>query len=204
MTSIVYTNTYSEPPFDKKEIARYARCGKLSEDVLTVIDECIKEARGSLAYRVCYCEYGVDIVGKTVDFGFATVTSEDLAKALWGCNTAVIFIATVGIGMDRLITKYSKISPIKALILQAIGAERAEALCDELTLELKNIYSNEGKELLPRFSPGYGDLPLEFQADIFKALAPEKRIGVSLNGSLLMSPTKSVSAIIGIKEQAKE
>ena len=56
-----------------------------------------------------------------------------------------------------------------------------------------------GKTLAARFSPGYGDLPLEFQREIFRALDVPRRIGVSLGSSCLMSPSKSVTAIVGIK-----
>ena len=85
-------------------------------------------------------------------------------------------------------------------MLQAIGAERIESLC--------NVFENElirqGHELGTRFSPGYGDLPLELQKDIFAALDCPKQIGVSLNDSMLMSPSKSVSAIIGLNGEASE
>ena len=46
----------------------------------------------------------------------------------------------------------------------------------------------------------YGDLPLEMQKDIFNVLDCSKRIGLTLNESLLMSPSKSVTAIIGISK----
>ena len=49
-----------------------------------------------------------------------------------------------------------------------------------------------------RFSPGYGDLPLDVQRPLFAALDVPRKIGVSLTDSLLMAPSKSVSAIIGI------
>ena len=53
-------------------------------------------------------------------------------------------------------------------------------------------------KLRQRFSPGYGDLPLQAQRAIFDALQCHKEIGLYLNESLLMSPTKSVTAIVGI------
>ena len=55
-------------------------------------------------------------------------------------------------------------------------------------------------DIKPRFSPGYGDVPLEIQKDIVMLLDCAKRIGVSLNDSLLMSPSKSVTAFIGLQE----
>ena len=96
--------------------------------------------------------------------------------------------------VDRLIAKYNRISPSKALIFQAIGAERAESLCDLFCDEMKEKYSTN-----PRYSPGYGDLPLDIQRDIFAVLDCPRKIGLTLNDSLLMSPSKSVTAIIGVK-----
>ena len=80
------------------------------------------------------------------------------------------------------------------MFFQAIGAERIESLCDAFCAEREA----EGLRLRPRFSPGYGDLPLELQRDLFRGLDCSRKIGLTLNESLLMSPSKSVTAIAGI------
>ena len=41
-----------------------------------------------------------------------------------------VILPPVGADIDRLIAKHSRLSPSRALMLQAIGAERIEALCD--------------------------------------------------------------------------
>ena len=82
--------------------------------------------------------------------------------------------------------------------MQAIGAERIEALCDAFCDKLKAEKSEKGLFLRPRFSAGYGDLSIELQRDIMRALDCGRKIGVTLNESLLMSPSKSVTAIVGI------
>ena len=61
----------------------------------------------------------------------------------------------------------------------------------------------EGRTCTPRFSPGYGDLPLETQRDVFRLLDCERKIGVWLNESLLMTPSKSVTAIFGLLGENK-
>ena len=108
--------------------------------------------------------------------------------------------AGAGLEIDRLIRRYTSLSPAKALFFQAIGAERIESLCDAFCEELKK----DGLQLRPRFSPGYGDLPMELQKDIFRVLDCPRKIGLALNESLLMSPSKSVTAIIGIGEGTEE
>ena len=74
--------------------------------------------------------------------------------------------------------------------MQALGAERVEALCDAFCAEF------EGAKM--RFSPGYGDLPLDTQRALFALLDCPRKLGLTLNESLLMSPSKSVTAIMGL------
>ena len=181
-------------PLNKKEVLRYMGASG-DEALYTLIDECMSEVEGGLSARACYDEYALKIENGTVDLGFCCVESRDLAKNLAGCKRAVVFAVTVGLGIDRLIKKYSLISPSKSLCIGAIGNERVEALCDLLCSELASKYG----KIRPRYSAGYGDLPLLMQKDIFNALSCTKNIGVSLGDSLLMTPEKSVTAIVGIE-----
>lgn len=197
MSLTVLTDFYSSLPIRKNEVLRYAGCKDADTQILKLIDECLGEVKNAISFRVCSCEFSVEVQGKICDFKTFRISSEKLAKNLSGCNKAVVFAATVGVGIDRLISKYSYISPSKALIFQAIGAERIETLCDAFCSDIEKKY---GVKTKPRFSPGYGDLPIETQKDIFSMLDCERKIGLTLNDTLLMSPTKSVTAIVGIEE----
>lgn len=195
MNTVTLTKTYAEPAFSEKEILRYAGCREADESVLSLMASCIREARNTLSYQVCYRDLPVLVDRDCCDFGLFHVRSKHLAHNLQGCQQAVLFAATVGLQLDRLIAKYGRLSPSKALMFQAIGAERIEALCNAFCAELAR---EKNGSLRPRFSPGYGDLPLSLQKQLFSVLECEKRIGLFLNDSLLMSPSKSVTAIVGI------
>lgn len=188
---MITTKIYSEPKVNRKEILRYAGCKDYSEqgDIGVLLEECLKEVLPRLCYKICYLELPLAITDETCDFGCMKVKSKDLVKNLSGCKKVILFAATIGVEIDRLIARYAHISPSKALMFQAIGAERIEALCDVFC---------EG--FRPRFSPGYGDLPLETQKIMFEVLNCNKSIGISLNDSLLMSPSKSVTAFVGKEE----
>ena len=203
MTSIVYTKSYSAPPIDRREALRYAGVRGNSPDASLMLDECIAECENILAFRLCYGEFPLTRVENFLDFGFGRVKSAKLAEHLSGCSSVIVVAATLGIGIDRLISKYSRLSQTKALILQGLGAERIEALLDLFSEEQEREKTKHGMAHTARFSAGYGDLPLELQREIFKALDCERNIGLTLNDSLLMSPTKSVTAIIGIKKDKK-
>ena len=194
MTYTVEKRSFHAPNVNIKEISRY---GGGSDE--RVILDCLGEAEGVLSYNVCFAELEISVNDGEVDLGFVRVESRDLAKNLGGCERAVIFASTVGIGMDRLIGKYNRLSPARAVVLQAIGSERVESLCDSFEDYLRERMGGEVK-LRPRYSPGYGDLPLSFQRDVFALLDCPRNIGVSLGESLLMTPEKSVTAIVGIKD----
>ena len=195
--SAVYVREYTAPPVDRREIMRYLRTDFTDAELERELSEALNEALPMLSYRLCYAEFALSMGQGEIDLGFARVGSRDLAKNLAGCTHVVVFAATLGLGLDRLIARYSSLSPVRALCLQAIGAERIESLCDSFCTDLR--YASFGGRVHARFSPGYGDLPLDFQREIFRALDPPRRIGLTLNESLLMSPTKSVSALVGIE-----
>lgn len=186
----------SAPPLNRDEVRRYARI--MGEDAVTeaLLDECIAEAAHVLSYKVCFSELSVQRAGEELTVGTIRTASSLLQKALFGCERALLFAATIGTPFDRLITRYSRLSPVKALLLQALGAERVEALCDVFMSQYERDHACS---LMRRVSPGYGDFPLGLQREIFSLLDCPRKLGLTLNDSLLMSPSKSVTAITGIK-----
>ena len=194
---MITVKEFSMPSVNVREVLRYSGCDKATPEVEKLLKECVDETQGIFCGKVVYAEFPAKKTEDGLDLGFARTNSRDLAKNLDGCEHAVVFCATVGHGIDRLIRKYSVVSPAKAVVFQGLGAERIEALCDLFCAELEA----NGLTTRPRFSPGYGDLPLEIQKDIFRALDCPKHIGATLNESLLISPTKSVSAVVGLKKR---
>ena len=199
MERMVYIKSYNSPKIDKNEILRYCK-SEADSATLSLIDSCIGEAEDKLSYGVCYAFSQIKVEGDVVDLGFCSVSSHSLARCLEGCSEIILFAATVGTGIDRLIHRYSSTSPSRAVIFQALGSERVEALCDAFCDEMKTAFAEEGSSLRPRFSPGYGDLSIEVQRDIFAFLNPTARLGITLNENCFMLPQKSVTAIIGVKK----
>ena len=198
MLTAISVRSYGAAEYNKKEICRYAGAALGNEDLELLIDECIGEINENALGRVCYREFDVAKKDGILDLGFVKTSSSDLAKNLDGCESIILFGATVGFDVDRLISKYSRVSPLKALVFEAIGAERVELLCDTFAREIAKEKHAIGKACRARFSPGYGDLPLEIQREIVSVLDCQRKIGLTLNSSLLMSPSKSVTAIIGV------
>lgn len=198
MNNIIFTEAYSAPAVCEREILRYAGCKSADIQTQKLLNDCLNEVKDKLSYKVCFCKLNACVNNDICDFTAFKVQSNKLSKNLIGCKEVIVFGATVGVGIDRLISKYSHISPAKALMLQAIGAERIEALCDTFCEDVKTRF-NTG--LKPRFSAGYGDLPLDTQKQIFNLLNCSKYIGLALNDSLIMSPSKSVTAFVGLCDE---
>lgn len=197
MNMTVIKKIYDAPPVNEREILRYAGCRDADDATLTLLRDALSEAEPQLSYQLCYAEFPVEIADEFCDLGSFCIKSSSFSKNLAGCKSTVIFAATVGIRLDRLISKYSRLAPARAVMLQAIGSERVEALCDVFCNELRDELS---VDIRPRFSPGYGDVSLDVQRDIFSALDISKNLSVYLTDSLLMSPSKSVTAFVGLKK----
>lgn len=132
------------------------------------------------------------------------IKSSNLSRNLRDCETAYLMAATLGIGPDRLIARASVSRMSRAVILQAAAAAMIEAWCDEVNQMIIGEAAEQGLYCRPRFSPGYGDFSLEYQKDFAQILRIQKEIGVSLTESLLMMPSKSVTAVIGLSPVKKE
>lgn len=178
---------------NETETARRLHTSKGFE--MVQIDECLTELKKVVNCKFvavrCQVKYLDD---NWLDIGFGEFRSETLVKNLQGCREAFIFAATLGHGVDRLLMQLSLVSPAKHFITDALASSMAESaanLADDLV---------KGEVLCrPRFSPGFGDLSLDVQPKILNLLNAPKFLGITTNMSHMMSPGKSVTAIMGIK-----
>lgn len=129
--------------------------------------------------------------------GKADIKSSDLSKNLSGCEKTVIFAATLGAAIDRLMARASVTDMANAACVNACAAAYLENYCDEVNERIKDEL-DDGFCLKPRFSPGYGDFQAAHQKDILDMLEAPKKIGLTVTDGCMLAPTKSVTALIGI------
>ena len=190
-----------EIPFDEKEILRYAMLPSFAPAPEELpLQECLKAAKGAAQCRAVWRRYPLKADGEGLDLGFARTDSKDLKRHLEGCGEILLFACTAGTETDRRIARAKLQSAAKGLLMHAIGAQQVEGGCDKLCRLLAEQFPD--RQLTDRYSPGYGDLPLEMQRDVMKALDCGRTVGITLSDSLLMTPSKSVTAIIGMKEKS--
>ena len=131
-------------------------------------------------------------------FAGMEVCSKGLARNLAGCREVCLLAATIGPGVDLLIRRAQVSAMSRAVIYQAAGAAMIEAYVDGLNEQIRQEAHARGLFLRPRFSPGYGDFSLDHQRDFARVLEMQKTCGITLGSSLLMTPSKSVTAVIGL------
>ena len=88
--------------------------------------------------------------------------------------------------------------------MQAVGAAAIEDYCNRCQKKIEEQAAAEGFYVRPRYSPGYGDLSLTYQAEFLRVLEATKKIGIVLSEGGVMIPEKSVTAVMGLsREQTK-
>lgn len=187
--------------WNDRELLRYLGCKNgiaPDENTEMLIAQCKQELEQAASPRVIWREYPLEIREHTIDMGCLQTESKSLERNLKDCERVLLFAATLGSQVDVLLHRYNMIQMSKAVVMQAASVAMLETFCDEKNEQLKQEYQEQGWYLRPRFSPGYGDFPLECQREIAPALELGKRIGVMLTDSLLMAPSKSVTAVIGL------
>ena len=184
--------TVEELNIDTKDVLWYLGYGRNEADckTLALIEECKEKLLKEVSFKACVSEVDISVNDTDIDIGFK-VKSKDLSKNLKGLSKGVIFCATIGVGADRLILRYTKTEPSLAVIYDAVASAMIEAFCDYISSTVKGR---------PRFSCGFGDFTLDNQKYFIKALDTERKIGVTLSDGNIMIPTKTVTAVIGIEE----
>ena len=184
-------------PFD--QVCRYLGCRgevepALAERIRALTAQAEETAQPRTASRIFPLSFPG---GDRLALGPLAVESAALRKNLAGCEEVILFAATLGVGVDRLIARSGAGRVSDAAVYQAAGAALIEEVCDQAWEDLRRAGEAEGWHLRPRFSPGYGDFPLSCQRELLTLLRAPETIGLTAGESMLLLPTKSVTAVMG-------
>ena len=121
-----------------------------------------------------------------------------IARYLDGAAQAALLAVTVGMPLERELRLAAATDPVFGVALDAAATAAVEEAADATGERIAAWALEEGLCAKGRFSPGYGDLPLEVQPQLLATLDAQRRLGITLSASLLMTPTKSVTAIVAL------
>ena len=196
------------PSLNREEILRYLgyQGQPLSESMQQTIDRCAATTLRVIVPKYLYRRFPILRTSEGLRVGNTPLLlrGEDIRTHLDNCEELYLLCATVGLPLEREIRTAMLLAPDEGVILDSCGTTAVEALADLAEEEIGRICAREGKNLTWRFSPGYGDLPLDAQRQLIEVMDAHRKIGLSLTDSLLMTPSKSVTAILGVTDTKKD
>ena len=185
---------------NRNEALRYMgyKGGDIPHNINALIDECEKNLiaciKPNFVYKVfdiTISENNVHVENTSLDF-----KGRDISAHLKDCEKCVLLGATLSVNADRLISKYETSEMEKAVITDCLASAAIEQVCDYAENVIKKQL--EGYNFTWRFSPGYGDFPIDIQKNFVNTIDGGKRIGLNVSSSGILIPRKSVTAVMGI------
>lgn len=189
-----------------KEAVRYLGYGRhaIDEPTLELIQDTFREldqvADARFVYRIFEI---IEENENQLTIGGLRIQSRNLYKNLKNCKQGIVFCATLGTGVDLLLKRYSVSDMSKTVVLQACAAAFLEEYCDRMQKQIEDGLEN-GLYLRPRFSPGYGDFSILHQKELLQMTDASKKIGLALTEGYMLTPTKSITAVMGISSEARD
>lgn len=187
---------------DWKEARRYLGLhrpgGVVDGELERRLSDCGRELTETARPRGIWRRFPLELGDKLVEVAGMRVESFHLRRHLEGCAGAFLFAATLGPEVDLLLRRSAVVDMSRCVMIQACAAALLEDYCDECCGKMAAGTAGEGLFLRPRFSPGYGDFPVSFQRALLEALEAPKRIGLTATEAMMLTPTKSVTAVVGL------
>ena len=189
-----------------KEAVRYLGYGRhaIDERTLGMIQDSFEEldqiADARFVYRIFEI---IEQNENELTIGTLKIHSKNLCKNLKDCEQVIVFGATLGTSVDTLMKRYSVLNMTKAVVLQACAAAFLEEYCDKIQEQIASELE-KGVYLRPRFSPGYGDFSILHQKELLQMLDAPKQIGLTMTEGYMLTPAKSVTAVMGISKEARD
>ncbi len=193
------------PSVDVDEALRYMGTPPDRAEVAlrTLTGECARIMEEEARPRWCVRRFALSFEeeGVRLDSGLL-LPGQSLKKHLSGCTLAVVLCVTLGAEADALIRRAQCTDMVRALALEGCADAAVESLCDQIEAQVRAEYPD--KHFPFRFSPGYGDLPLEVNTFLLDLLDAPRTIGVCATSSYILTPRKSVTAILGVSDRPVE
>ncbi len=192
----------SEYLIDKKEVLRYLghRGQEISPELDALIDADIRRCLETAKPRYIWRAFALTESGGQPELAGTGVAfrGEDVKKNLMGAVGCVVMAATLGFEAERELMRVGRRSATEEVVFNAACTALIESVADRCEREAAEFARSKGLAAGFRYSPGYGDFPLEQQPEILGVVDAGIRLGITLTDSMLMLPKKSVSALIGL------
>ncbi len=193
---------------NRKEVLRYLghKGQHIDGNIERLIDECREEIRKVINPKWIYEYKDINIIEKGVEIKNTNMIliGNDIKNLLKECTKCALMAVTLGNEIERKTRLYEHINLTKAIIIDACANTVVEEICDEVEEKIRQELKEKNMSITYRYSPGYGDLPIEIQNNFLRTINAEKLIGLTVSQSNILLPRKSVTAVIGISDKKLE
>ncbi len=187
---------------DRAEAFRYMgyKGGEIPDNINALAEECEKRLLAAVSPKFVYALFDIEHRenGVFVKNTPLVLRGKSISEHLKACEKCALLAATLGSGADGVIRGYESGAMEKAVVADCLASAAIEQVCGLAEEKIRERLS--GMYLTWRFSPGYGDFPLDIQRDFLNTLNAPKRIGLTVTENLILIPRKSVTAVIGVSE----
>lgn len=157
----------------------------------------IREITPGFVYALFACRptpLGVELAP-----GGFCLPGQSVRRHLAGCDRVVLMCVSLGEGAERALRRAQAQDMALCVVMDAVASALVECACDQAQESVQQRLQAPGICFTGRFSPGYGDLPLDIQQGFLALLNARHRLGVSaLEGGTLV-PRKTVTAFWGVQ-----
>ena len=175
---------------------------KISKDFAEKLDEILKltyengKGKGSYIIRKIKDIKDYDISFENTNL---KLKSKNLSKLFEDSFAVIFFGITIGSWIEDRIKELNENKKMnEALIYDAVGSEAVEGAANSIN-HFFDIEARQNRySLTKRYSPGYGDLDISVQKQLYEELELEK-IGVKITDTNLLLPQKTITAFIGVE-----
>lgn len=198
----------ARPRVDRKEMLRYLGYSgqEISDELCRRIEAVVEELELSIEPSGVRRVFAVDAAGVD-EAGAPCIKLEDTEIKLRGrdiyrhlkdARYCAVLACTLGMACERKLRTLSSQQPLESAVYDAACSAYVEAAVEQMDTAVRDAAAKQGFNCNWRFSPGYGDCPLDAQPTILAALNAHRLLGLTTTATNLLMPTKSVTAVIGL------
>ena len=175
----------------------------LDQTSSALIKECLDEAKSLVHPRGVFVIRRIEARAPSqvrLRSSSLVLPGRSMERLLADATAVAIMAVTIGPDLERAVARQQdENEPHRAVVLDAIGSETVEAAAESLNALIETMARQAKASITRRFSPGYGDLPVEIQPAIHAELHLDG-LGIQVTDRHMLLSQKSITAVIGVEE----
>ena len=165
--------------------------------MITLLEDALALGRALMRPRAVLRTLPVRREGDRLTAGGVTLTIPRIAERWGAIEEVTAGVCTIGDALERRVAELWEARELPlAMMLDSVGSGAVESLAEHVNDQLCADGLREGVKVTNRVSPGYGGWDVAEQRQLWRLCSGEP-IGVALNEACFMTPTKTITILVG-------